>query len=307
MRYRSLSFSLLIVLGSGLASLSIAGPQDPNQEDVRGAFLTSRPTASDKPAKSTTARPSRRRPKTSAAKSPPGSKEGSKATPVGNTAGDGTPQQGRATSQRLGLGLTLFMRDSNGLAVRVDPNHEFHQGDRVRVLLETNADGHLYIFNTTNDGDPVMIYPNPQLDDAGNYLQAHVPFEIPSSLSAEERLRWLTFDEHAGTEELYFVFTREPLAGVPIEDDLIKYCGENKIQCAWHPTPDLWAGLRKEMEAPLTVDTAKSFGRAQSSTEHDAATRGIGLAKTDPEPSLVMMTASSGPGRLVTGLELSHK
>src|SRR5437016_139716 len=79
--------------------------------------------------------------------------------------------------------------------VRVDPNHDFHKGDRVRVLLETNSDGHLYIFNTTDNGAPVMIYPDPQLDEAGNFLQAHVPFEIPSSVSAQERLRWLTFDE----------------------------------------------------------------------------------------------------------------
>jgi len=198
------------------------------------------------------------------------------------------------------------MRDSNGLAVRVDPNHEFHKGDRVRVLLETNSDGHLYIFNTTDNGAPVMIYPDPQLDEAGNFLQAHVPFEIPSSVSAQERLRWLTFDEQAGTERLYFVFTREPLAEVPIEDDLIKYC-ENRAQCAWHPVVELWARLQKAMEAPLKVDDGKYFGRAQSAAEHNAATRGIGLARDDPEPSLVMMSASSGPGLLVTGLELLHK
>jgi hypothetical protein len=97
------------------------------------------------------------------------------------------------------------MRDANGLAVRTDPSHIFQKGDRVRVLLETNTDGHLYIFNTTNDGPPVMIYPDADLDEAGNYLQAHVPFEIPSSLAAEERLRWLVFDETAAMR-LFFVF-----------------------------------------------------------------------------------------------------
>jgi hypothetical protein len=306
MRSRVISFSLLIVLGSGLVLVSFARPQDPDQEDVRGAFLTSRPASTDKPVNSTRRRSTRRRPKTTTAKPPAGSKE-SGTNAAGNPEGDSAPKEGRTSTQRLGLGVTLFMRDSNGLAVRVDPNHEFHRGDRVRVLLETNADGHLYIFNTTDNGEPVMIYPDPQLDEAGNFLQAHVPFEIPSSLSGEERLRWLTFDEHAGTEQLYFVFTREPLAGVPMEDDLLKYCGENKAQCAWRPATELWANLRKDMETPLKVDNARSFGRAQSAAEHEAATRGIGLAKTDPEPSLVMMTASSGPGRLVTGLELFHK
>jgi len=62
-----------------------------------------------------------------------------------------------------------------------------------------------------------MLYPDPELDDAGNYFQAHVPFLKFPRCRGEERLRWLTFDEHPGTEKLYFVFTREPLSAVPIE------------------------------------------------------------------------------------------
>jgi len=207
----------------------------------------------------------------------------------------------------MGLGVTLFMRDANGLAVRVDPTHEFHKGDRVRVLLETNADGHLYIFNTTDDGQPVMIYPDPQLDEAGNYVQAHVPLEIPSSVAPEENLRWFRFDEKVGVERLYFVFTREPLAEAPIEDDLLKYCGEDKTQCAWHPSPEMWAQLQKRLSIPTAVAKAKVSGKAQTGTEHQAATRGIGLARDDPEPSLVMMNASTDSALLVAQLDLFHR
>ena len=305
MRFKAICLSLVFAFAAALTLASFASPQDPDQDDVRGAFLTTRPKTADKPVKTTSAAtPSRRRPKT--ATKPPVT--GEKPPTFGaNSDGVSTVKEGRTSRQRLGLGLTLFMRDSNGLAVRVDPSHEFHKGDRVRVLLETNTDGHLYIFNTTEGGAPVMIYPHPQLDEAGNFIQAHVPFEIPSSVAAEERLRWFSFDEQAGTERLYFVFTREPLGDVPIEDDLVKYCGENKTQCVWHPAAELWASLEKEMGSPLKVDNSRNFGRAQSSSEHNAATRGIGLAKNDPEPSMVIMSASSGPGMLVTGLELFHK
>ena len=72
----------------------------------------------------------------------------------------------KVAAQRIGLGLTLFMRDSNGLSLRVDPSREFRKGDHVRVLLETNADGYLYIFNTTDGGTPLMIYPDAELDEA---------------------------------------------------------------------------------------------------------------------------------------------
>jgi hypothetical protein len=205
------------------------------------------------------------------------------------------------------LGLTLFMRDSNGLAVRTDPTHEFHKGDHVRFLIETNADGYLYVFNTTDGGQPVMIYPDPELDEAGNYFQAHVPFEIPSSVAAEERLRWLTFDEHAGAEKLYFVFTREPLSAVPIEDDLIAYCRDNKAKCPWNPGSDTWTQIQKELNEPVSVARVQGLGNAQTPAEQRAATRGIGLNRNDPEPSLIMLTASTSKNLLVAAVDLVHK
>jgi hypothetical protein len=298
---------VLIALCALLAVVPFAGAQDPDQDDVRGAFLTSRPKSADKPANTNTAtsKPVRRRPKTATTKPP--RHDGETTASSANSGTTTSVKEAPESRQRLGLGLTLFMRDSNGLAVRVDPNHEFQKGDRVRVLLETNADGHLYIFNTTDNGDPVMIYPDPKLDEAGNFIQAHVPFEIPSSLAGEERLRWFAFDEQAGTERLYFVFTREPMAGIPIEDELTAYCGESKSKCPWHPGAELWTGLRKEMESPSRTDNSHKFGKAQTSAEAAATTRGIGLAREDAEPSMVIMRASSGPGMLVTALELLHK
>jgi hypothetical protein len=207
---------------------------------------------------------------------------------------------------RLGVGLTLFMRDSNGLAQRTDPDHVFVKGDRVRVLLETNADGYLYIFNTTNQGPATMIYPHADLDEGGNYLQAHVPFEVPSSLASEERLRWFAFDETAGSEQLFFVFTREPLKGVPLEDELIAFCRNSKESCPIRPSAEMWAGLQEQMQEPLKIDKAKSFGTAETKAEQQANLRGIGLSKDDPQPSLVMM-ASTARSMLITALELIHQ
>ncbi len=304
--------------------IGIAAPvQD---EDVRGAFLTSRPK--EKPATSAPAKkPGRRRPKQLAASNSPSnagkpSNEGkpSNAIKASNPSSEKKPANSETSAPssttssstkpvntpRMGLGLTLFMRDSSGLAVRVDPNHVFHKGDRVRVLLETNADGYLYIFNSTNDGPAVMIYPNADLDEAGNYVQAHVPFEIPGSQSADERLRWFAFDETSGTERLFFVFTREPLSGIPIEDELIALCRDSKESCPVKPSSEVWAAVQKEMQAPLKTDKTQQYGVAETTSEQQASTRGLGLAKDDPQPSLVMMASSARP-TLVATLDLIHK
>jgi hypothetical protein len=286
----------------GLAILipTVAFAQD---EDVRGAFMTTRPKATGSVSgnkSGSTPRPSRRHPKAPAP--PPGP---SPVVPGGPNSPPTTAP--KINLARIGLGLTLFMRDSNGLSVRIDPSHEFHKGDHVRFLIETNADGYLYVFNTTDDGQPLMLYPTSELDEAGNYFQAHVPFEIPSSLAAEERLRWLTFDDHPGTEKLYFVFTREPLASVPIEDDLIAFCREHDGNCSWSPGAEVWAQIKKEMSEPVQTAKVGNMGNAQTSKERQASTRGIGLNRDDPEPSLIMLTASTSKNMLVVTLDLVHK
>ena len=295
----ALGFVCLCAVVIGIAAPAM---QD---EDVRGAFLTSRPK--EKTTTASTSKPSRRRPKsvTPASNKPGKPPEKSTEKPSGPSGSSEQPSK-PVNMPRLGIGLTLFMRDSNGLAVRTDPAHEFRKGDRVRVLLETNSDGYLYIFNTTNDGPAVMIYPHADLDEAGNYIQAHVPFEIPSSQAAEERLRWFAFDEIGGTEHLFFVFTREPLSGIPLEDDLIAFCRESKDSCPIRPGAEVWAGVQKELQQPLKTDRNQAYGKTQTTTEVQATTRGIGLAKDDPQPSLVMM-ASSTRSTLVATLDLIHK
>jgi hypothetical protein len=280
-----------------------------DQEDVRGAFLTSRPKEKTSNS-SSTPRPSHRRPRPSAndnKNSNPSTENKNKEVANKNANLNSASNRPVAVNTgRLGLGLTLFMRDSNGLAVRTDPSRVFQKGDRVRVLLETNTDGYLYIFNTTNDGPAVMIYPDADLDEAGNYLQAHVPFEIPSSLAAEERLRWLVFDETAGNERLFFVFTKEPLTGLPIEDELIALCRDSKASCPVKPAADVWDKIAQESKTPLQSDNSAQNGKTQTVAEQQASTRGLGLAKNDPQPSLIMM-ATSKTSKLVTTLDLIHK
>lgn len=286
--------------------IGIAAPAT-QDEDVRGAFLTSRPK--NKPATSGSAtKPSRRRPKQTASNPVNAGKPAEKQTgkPISTGPVVSSEPSKPVNVPRIGLGLTLFMRDSNGLAVRTDPEHVFQKGDRVRVLLETNTDGYLYIFNTTNNGPATMIYPHAELDEGGNYIQAHVPFEIPSSAASAENLRWFAFDEVAGSEQLFFVFTREPLKGIPLEDELIGFCQNSKDKCPIRPSTEAWQALQAQMQEPLKTDKTQAYGKTETPVEQQATTRGLGLAKDDPQPSLVMM-ASTARSTLITALELIHR
>jgi Domain of unknown function (DUF4384) len=299
MRFSAILFGLILTC----AAIAVAVPPLQDEGDVRGAFLTSRPK--EKPASSgASTRPKRKRPVTSSSTAKSPDKTPDKTTSSSSGSKLNTPESRPVNTPRIGLGLTLFSRDSNGLAVRTEPDRVFRKGDRVRILLETNADGYLYIFNRTNDDAPVMIYPNAELDEGGNYLQAHVPFEIPASDGADERLRWFAFDEITGTEKVFFVFTREPLKDVPTDDDLIAFCRNSK--CPWPVATEVWDLVQKQMQEPLKTNRSSRYGATQTTAEQNATTRGFGLSKDDPEPSLIMMASSTRP-TLVATLDLIHK
>jgi len=181
------------------------------------------------------------------------------------------------SSQAIGLGYTLFMRDSSGRTVRVDPGHEFHNGDRVRISLEPNVDGFLYVFHTEGTGAPEMIYPDPRLDGGENWIEAHVPMEVPSSEQADERYHWFVFDNNPATERLYVVITRKPLPLVPTGSELVTFCSANNARCPWRPVPEVWAQLQDANKAEVKVVASHTFGQSQTEKEQVATTRGLGL------------------------------
>jgi len=283
-----------------------------SDEEVRGAFLSSRPKTTNANA------PARRR------RAPRNTNSGSSSTVVKN-ANTATNENGGqtstananknfsntnsngATAGAIGLGYTLFMRDVNGRAVRIDPTRQFQNGDRIRISLEPNIDGYLYVFHTEGDGAPEMIYPDSRLEGGENWIEAHVPIDVPSTVETDERLRWFQFYGNPATEHLYVVVTREPLADVPIADALMSFCAANKDKCPWHPSAEAWTQIQQAAKADVKVVSSNTAGQAQTDKEQTATTRGLGLDQTAPQPSVIRMSASTKAPVLVTVLDLVHK
>jgi len=303
MRSKIVGMLAFAVLALGVL---IVFAQQPGDDEVRGAFLSSRPKTTNNNA------PSRRhRPHKTNSNSNNTSSGAAKNTNTNiaatNTNTTRKKNSSKNESQAIGLGYTLFMKDANGRGVRVEPSREFHNGDSVRLALEPNVDGYLYIFDAENESAPQMIYPDPRLDAGDNSVEAHVPIEIPSSEETDERLRWFTFYGNSGNEHLYVVVTREPLNGVPAGDDLVGFCGTQKDKCPWHPSADVWARVQDATKAEVKAITARTFGQTQSDKEKVATTRGLGLDQSAPLPSVIRMNASSKAPVLVTVLDLIHK
>ena len=293
-------FVILLSLIALACGVLVVTAQEPNDE-VRGAFISTRPKTMNTGAP---ARRRRTRPATSASVTVKSTSTGAaNANRLGETKSVVVSNAAKA----IGLGYTLFMRDANGRSVRTEPTREFRNGDRVRIALEPSVDGYLYVFHSEGDGAPEMIYPDPRLDSGENWIEAHVPIEVPSSEEMDERLRWFTFYGNPGIERLYVVVTREPIPTVPVGNDLVSFCAANKDKCPWRPLPEVWLRVQGATKAEVKVVAAKSFGQPQSEKEQIATTRGLGLDQSAPAPSVIRMSASTNAPILVTVLDLIHK
>src|SRR3982750_2771356 len=153
MRFKLFPLLLLVTLASSVLMLAQNNPQD---EEVRGAFLSTRVTVSTGTTETRTSRRRSSRRRTSSASSnsnrrQTGSTAGASVGLVSsNSQGSTRVHTAAASNTPIGLGYSFFMRDQGGQAVRVDPAREFHAGDRIRLSLETNVDGYLYVFHTEN-------------------------------------------------------------------------------------------------------------------------------------------------------------
>jgi hypothetical protein len=233
------------------------------------------------------------------------SSNSSNLTPLSNSFANSTYKP-----EAIGLGYTLYQNDGSGFPVRVDPLTEFRAKDQIRLVFEPNTDGYLYVFYTENDGPAQMLFPDARLRNGNNAVLAHVPYEVPSSLEPDEKLRWFVFDNKPATERIYVVVTRQPMQGVPTGDQLINYCKENagKSGCTWKLTPDVWEKVKSSAESTnVGVSKSKSFGDRRTSGEEVATTRGLGLSQEAPPPSVIRMNSSTDNNLLVTRIDLIHK
>jgi len=205
----------------------------------------------------------------------------------------------------IGLGYTLYLRDENDNGIRVDPERIFKSGDAVRLSLEPNIDGYLYIFYVENEGEPELLYPNARLNNGDNSVKAHVPVEIPSRDVKELDLRWFFFSGDPAKEKLYVLVAKTPLPKVPIGKELILYYEKNKI--GFKPSNETWKIVKTKANEPNLTSKSKDYGQKQTEIENKAITRKLGLGNNAPVPSIIQTSKSSSSDIFATLVELTHK
>lgn len=312
--HRTLSVTLTLIVFAFSLVATVLQAQDSPQSDLKiiDDFINSRGASYGEPPRRP--KPKRRLPTPTARKPPsqganpkaaervdekPASPAATKQKANGSGDNKASADFQPANARRISLGYTLVMKRANDHVV-VDEAREFKFEDGIRVLLEPNTNGYLYIFQT-QDGVPTqMLYPQATLNEGWNGIGAHTREYVPVD-------GWYEFAPPAGVAQLYVILSLKPLEGVPLGDELIESCGGQLDDCYWQPKPSEWERIKRA--APTDAVEAKNLQLAsvQTSLLGDPLTRGLRLKKESPAPAVVRVNSLPSASALMTVISLVFK
>ena len=194
----------------------------------------------------------------------------------------------------LGLRYTILKR-SGGDMVEVSPDTVFHAGDRIQFAVETNGPGYLYIVLQGSSGTWKPMFPSPDVDDGNNHIEGFHSYTMPPKSR-------LVFDEQAGMEKIFIVFSRQP---EPSLESTIYSLQAPKSKPAAQPDP---AAQPKQLLVANLDDSA--VGRLRNTYSRDLIIEKVDESTPgDKKEKAVYVVNPTGSqdSRVVADLHLVHQ
>jgi Domain of unknown function (DUF4384) len=152
-----------------------------------------------------------------------------------------------AANVPLGLRYSVMKRDAAAKFIEVDQDATFRSGDRIRLNVDSNTTGYLYVVMQGSSGNWRLLFPSADVEGGNNRIEKGSSQQIPPG----EKGQFL-FDEQAGTEKLFLVLSRRP------ETDLDKLIysitgtsteGDRKLVASAKIGADVVSRLRDEVKS----------------------------------------------------------
>ena len=183
-----------------MAVTAAAWSQTPSRLSAREIFYSApsepaaRKPAAQQPAKAKEKPPAETAQSKSVTSKPSSSAPAANVVPVSYTPGDPVP---------LGLRYSILQRMDSG-SIEVDSDTVFHSGDRIRLRVDVNTTGYLYIISRGSSGNWKPLFPSSEIAGGDNRVQKGNRYDIPPGYV-------FAFDEQPGKEKLFLVFSRQPV------------------------------------------------------------------------------------------------
>jgi len=194
----------------------------------------------------------------------------------------------------LGLRYTILKRTGDQQA-EVNSDTVFHAGDRIRLAVEANDDGYLYVVNRGSSGTWKVLFPSPEIKNGDNRIQRLANYDIPSGYT-------FTFDEQGGEEKLFVVLSRQP---EPDLEKLIYSLGQGTIS-----QPD-----EKTVEKPKMILASAAFtddmiGKLRNVYARDLIVEKVDDGDAGPRHEKAVYAVNpngSADSRVVADITLKHQ
>ncbi len=99
----------------------------------------------------------------------------------------------------------FYLYDANGK--KIENGNSVHAGDRFFVMIKPLTSLYAYVISKDSNNNLFKIFPNKQVTDIPNPLNANFQYFFPST---DSNLVF-EFDDQPGTEKFYFIFSSVPL------------------------------------------------------------------------------------------------
>lgn len=190
----------------------------------------------------------------------------------------------------VGLGYTVFLKDPSHRFVRVNPEQSFRAGDSIRILVESNIDGYIYVFHKTDDGPTKMLFPDWDAHQGDNRIWAHYPQFVP-----DPDLFEFALSGPPAAERLTIVVSRHPIAGLPIGTGLQGLRGV--------PVRE---DLLREISRPVNYREYNQNNAGMAITNKEIA-RDVQMVRSDPPPDHILLNQQTNADRIISRLTIYHR
>ncbi|MBI2884215.1 MAG: DUF4384 domain-containing protein [Candidatus Methylomirabilis oxyfera] len=154
--------------------------------------------------------------------------------------------------QREYMGLTYWIEliGTEGQKKRVTTDYTFRSGDRIKLHVQSNRDGYLYLVNLGSTGRSHMLFPYQGMAQ-GNTVKANVEYEVPYT-------EHILFDQSPGEETLLVMLSSTPMGEILQPGDI------RPASLSTEDTARLLANVKEKGAKDLILETDTTSTRPAS-------------------------------------------
>ena len=204
----------------------------------------------------------------------------------------------------LGLKYKLLRASAGEAFEEVDADTSYRNGDKLRLVVEANADSYLYIVAKGTSGSWEVLFPNKDIDGGDNRIRKMRDYLVPGGKAGQ-----FSFYGAPGEEKLFLVLSRQPEK----DFDSIIYKLSSGGSSEAVPVQD------KEPRKPLPMQIASRIGSIDDALvgriRNDVRARDLVFEKVDEKTPgemkekavYIVNTAATADARLFVDLSLKHR